>query len=104
LTGTWPCPIIGSQMHTVHLTANARSTTARRLSGNPVDGKERATIEYRGTLTAERAQAIISTNFTRFRGRHAVLLDEGWDFQVFEDGLAPAVHRMIGFDTAVGRC
>jgi aminoglycoside 2''-phosphotransferase len=71
-------------MHTVHLVANARPTTVRRLSGSPVDGKERSIIDYRGTLTAERAQAIISTNFTRFRGRHAVFLDEGWDFQVFE--------------------
>jgi aminoglycoside 2''-phosphotransferase len=35
-------------------------------------------------LTAERAQAIISTAFPQFRGRHAIFVAEGWDFQVFE--------------------
>jgi aminoglycoside phosphotransferase (APT) family kinase protein len=49
-----------------------------------VGGKERTIIDYRGTLTAERAQAIISTNFARFRGMHVAFLGEGWDFQVFE--------------------
>ena len=71
-------------MHTVHLVENTHPTTVRRLSGSPVDGKERTIIEYRRTLTAERAQAIISTSFTQFRGMPVAFLGEGWDFQVFE--------------------
>jgi aminoglycoside phosphotransferase (APT) family kinase protein len=54
-----------------------------RLPGGP---KERAISRYRGVLTAERAQALISTAFPQFRDRRAVFLAEGWDFQVFEVG------------------
>jgi aminoglycoside phosphotransferase (APT) family kinase protein len=71
-------------MHIVHFTAKADPSAARRLSGSPMDGKERTIIYYKETLTAERAQAIISANFTQFRGVHVAFLDEGWDFQVFE--------------------
>ena len=46
--------------------------------------KERAISHHRGTLAAERAQAIISATFPEFRGRCAVFLAEAWDFQVFE--------------------
>ena len=58
----------------------------QRLRGSPLGGKERAIIKYRGTLTAERAQTILSTSFPRFRGRHVAFLGEGWDFQVFKVG------------------
>ena len=52
----------------------------------PSGPKERAISHYRGALTTEQAQALISTAFPRFRGRRAVFLAEGWDFQVFEVG------------------
>ena len=35
-------------------------------------------------LTAKSAQSIIETAFPEFRGVRVELLDEGWDFQVFE--------------------
>ncbi len=37
-------------------------------------------------MTTEQAQGLISAAFPQFRGRHAVFLAEGWDFQVFEVG------------------
>ena len=37
-----------------------------------------------GILTAESAKDIITAAFPRFRGMQVELLDEGWDFQVFE--------------------
>ena len=37
-------------------------------------------------MTPEQAQALISTAFPQFRGRRAVFLAEGWDFQVFGVG------------------
>jgi len=36
------------------------------------------------TLTAESASAIIASTFPEFRGARVELLDEGWDFRVFE--------------------
>ncbi|MGY5855969.1 MAG: hypothetical protein RTS72_05165, partial [Candidatus Thorarchaeota archaeon] len=36
------------------------------------------------SLTAKRARAIIIAAFPEFRGARMKLLDEGWDFQVFE--------------------
>ena len=36
------------------------------------------------TLTAESARAIITSTYPEFRGAHVELLDEGWDFRVFE--------------------
>jgi len=38
----------------------------------------------KGILTAESAKDIIDAAFPRFRGMQVELLDEGWDFQVFE--------------------
>ena len=35
-------------------------------------------------LTAERAKEIITAAFPRFRGMKVELLDEGWDFKIFE--------------------
>jgi len=39
---------------------------------------------YEETLTAESARAIITAAFPEFRGQRVELLDEGWDFRVFE--------------------
>ncbi len=36
------------------------------------------------TLTAENARATITATFPEFRGQRVELLDEGWDFRVFE--------------------
>ena len=52
----------------------------------PRGSKEQRIGHNRGTLAADRAMAIISTSFPQFRGRHAVFLAEGWDFQVFAVG------------------
>ena len=38
----------------------------------------------KGILTAEGAKDIITAAFPRFRGMQVELLDDGWDFQVFE--------------------
>jgi len=39
---------------------------------------------YEETLTAESARAIITSTYPEFRGAYVELLDEGWDFRVFE--------------------
>ena len=47
--------------------------------------KESVLIYREEILTANSVKAIITTAFPEFRGAHVELLDEGWDFQVFED-------------------
>ncbi|MFC2169826.1 phosphotransferase [Acidobacteriota bacterium] len=46
--------------------------------------KERVPIYREEILTAKSARVRITTAFPEFRGSHVELLDEGWDFQVFE--------------------
>jgi aminoglycoside phosphotransferase (APT) family kinase protein len=46
--------------------------------------KDSALILYEETQTAESASAIIASIFPEFRGARVELLDEGWDFRVFE--------------------
>jgi aminoglycoside phosphotransferase (APT) family kinase protein len=46
--------------------------------------KEGILIYREEILTAKSAKAVITTAFPEFRGAHVELLDEGWDFQVFE--------------------
>ncbi|MGB5843941.1 MAG: hypothetical protein WBG94_05835, partial [Anaerolineales bacterium] len=46
--------------------------------------KESVPIYREESLTAKRAKAIIIAVFPEFRGARMELLDEGWDFQVFE--------------------
>jgi aminoglycoside phosphotransferase (APT) family kinase protein len=46
--------------------------------------KESVPIYREESLTAKRARAIIIAVFPEFRGARIELLDEGWDFQVFE--------------------
>ena len=47
--------------------------------------KEGVPIYREESLSAKRARAIIIAAFPEFRGARVELLDEGWDFQVFED-------------------
>jgi aminoglycoside phosphotransferase (APT) family kinase protein len=47
--------------------------------------KESVPIYREDILTANSVKDIINTAFPEFRGAHVELLDEGWDFQVFED-------------------
>jgi aminoglycoside phosphotransferase (APT) family kinase protein len=47
-------------------------------------GKDNALIIYEETLTAESVRAIITSTFPEFHGQRVELLDEGWDFRVFE--------------------
>jgi len=49
-----------------------------------VSHKESVPIYREEILTANSAKAILTTAFPEFRGAHVELLDEGWDFQVFE--------------------
>jgi len=49
-----------------------------------VSHKESVPIYREEILTANSAKAIITSNFPEFRGLRVELLDEGWDFQVFE--------------------
>jgi len=46
--------------------------------------EDNALIIYEETLTAESARAIINSTFPEFCGPRVELLDEGWDFRVFE--------------------
>jgi aminoglycoside phosphotransferase (APT) family kinase protein len=46
--------------------------------------KESVLIYSEDILTANSAKAIITTAFPEFRDAHVELLDEGWDFRVFE--------------------
>lgn len=50
----------------------------------PLGGKESASIYHEETVTSESAKAIIAATFPQFRGVRVELLDEGWDFRVFE--------------------
>ncbi len=47
--------------------------------------KESVLIYREEILTANSVKAIITTVFPEFRGAHVELLDEGWDFHIFED-------------------
>jgi aminoglycoside phosphotransferase (APT) family kinase protein len=47
-------------------------------------GKENVPIYREEILTAKSAKAVITTAIPEFRGARVELLDEGWDFQVFE--------------------
>ena len=55
-----------------------------RGSAPPLAAKESVPIYREESLTAKRARAIIIAAFPEFRGARMELLDEGWDFQVFE--------------------
>jgi len=46
--------------------------------------KESVPIDKEEILTAKSAKSVITTAFPEFRGACVELLDEGWDFQVFE--------------------
>ena len=46
--------------------------------------KENTLIFSEETLTAESARAIITSTFPEFCGQRVELLDEGWDFRIFE--------------------
>jgi len=48
-------------------------------------GKENVPIYREEILTAHSAKAIITTTFPEFSGARVEMLDEGWDFQIFED-------------------
>jgi aminoglycoside 2''-phosphotransferase len=56
----------------------------RRLKRQPLAAKESVPIHRDESLTTKRARAITVAAFPEFRGAHMKLLDEGWDFQVFE--------------------
>ena len=47
-------------------------------------GKESVPIYKEEILTVKSAEAVITTAFPEFRGARVELLDEGWDFKVFE--------------------
>lgn len=47
-------------------------------------GKESVPIYREEILTAKSAKAVITTAFPEFRGARVELLDEGWDFRIFE--------------------
>ena len=49
-----------------------------------LSAKDSALSFYEETLTAESARAIIISTYLEFRGARVELLDEGWDFKVFE--------------------
>jgi aminoglycoside phosphotransferase (APT) family kinase protein len=50
-------------------------------SASDADG---ALIFFEETLTAESARAIVASTYPEFRGARVELLDEGWDFRIFE--------------------
>ena len=56
----------------------------RRLKRQPLAAKESVPIYQEASLTTKRARAIIIASFPEFRGARTELLDEGWDFRVFE--------------------
>ena len=64
----------------------AKASPRNRATGEakPLAAKESVPIYIEESLTAKRARAIIIAAFPEFRGTRMELLDEGWDFQVFE--------------------
>ena len=56
----------------------------RRLKRQPSAAKESVPIYREESLTTKRVRAIIIAAFREFRGARVELLDEGWDFRVFE--------------------